>query len=593
MTQPRKEFLTALFRVLDEKRVPYCVLRNYDAIYEEGPSDVDLGIEPEHLLSMKDCLAEAAAATGHHLVLRARYVNVSYVYWHETGGFIRIDMETEIRWRIFPVLSAKAVVGLRRRQDAFYVPHPRHESVILFVAALWRRSISERYRKQLARLHQQLSSPEELRRTFRAVFGRAGEQLAACQARILEDPPGASLWKGARRSIILNSFRDAPGRSALWGNLVFDLKRLWERLRDPAGVSMLYASSTQPPRNLEELFGRIKSLFPMEKTAKLEFHVSPDSLIRRPGLRMRLQRLYVLFKGGLFLRFYELPRDQDIPGPLRTHPRYLYPSRTFVLVENSRFEVYLGHVKTGFMAHLTGSGSAPVSDREIIRFLSVVLERQRLLDLADDRKRGAFVVLVGLDGSGKTTVARTLCCLGPAQETFSRIRYFHWLPRLFKGLYFPLPDFQNTPRKPKRERSLVQSALSTTRLCKNLLWANLAYLFCIRRLVRQGSLVVMDRYYYNYYLDPVSVKYYGPRWLLDLSRRLFPKPDLVVVLKTPTDTLLARKQELSPEEIVRQKNLLEQLPFAARHTLEVDAARPPDVTAREILRKAAEVAAQP
>jgi hypothetical protein len=176
---PRKEFLLALFRILDQKAVPYCVLRNYANIYENTSSDVDVAVEPEHVLRFKDCLTEAAAASNHHLVLRARYINYSYVYWHAEGGFVRVDIETEVRWHIFPVLTAKAIVGLRRRKGAFYIPHPRHESAILWSAAIWRGQLSDRYRSQLARLYEQATTPREFQRTFIASFGAIGRELAA------------------------------------------------------------------------------------------------------------------------------------------------------------------------------------------------------------------------------------------------------------------------------------------------------------------------------------------------------------------------------------------------------------------------------
>jgi hypothetical protein len=82
---PRKDFLLALFRLLDQKAVPYCVLRNYADIYEDESSDIDLAAEPEYVLRLKDSLAEAASASNHHLVLRALFTNYSYVYWHPEG----------------------------------------------------------------------------------------------------------------------------------------------------------------------------------------------------------------------------------------------------------------------------------------------------------------------------------------------------------------------------------------------------------------------------------------------------------------------------------------------------------------------------
>ena len=155
---------------------------------------------------------------------------------------------------------------------------------------------------------------------------------------------------------------------------------------------------------------------------------------------------------------------------------------------------------------------------------------------------------------------------------------------------FPLPAFGNIPRRPKVRGNPWRTLLSAARLLNNGLRARLAYWVRIRPLLRRNSVVLLDRYYYNYYLDPDSVKYSGPAWLVDRMRPLFPRPDLVVLLKAPPDVLLARKQELSEAEIRRQSAVLDHLPFQAAHTLEVAASQPAADIARTILSKILELA---
>jgi len=135
--------------------------------------------------------------------------------------------------------------------------------------------------------------------------------------------------------------------------------------------------------------------------------------------------------------------------------------------------------------------------------------------------RGAMVVLVGLDGSGKTTVARNICSLAAQRERFRKVRYFHWLPSILGRSEIPLPEYRNLPRKPALRPNTLRSWLSAARLFKNIVRANISYLIRVRPLLRAGSLVLVDRYFYNYFLDPVSVKYYGPAWLLERA----PRPD--------------------------------------------------------------------
>jgi hypothetical protein len=585
MTSPRKEFLAAMFRTLEQKAIRYCVLRNYQNIYEDASSDVDLLVAPADLRRTEDCLAVVAAASNHRFVQRGRFALHSCIFWHPEGGLLRIDIQREVRWQIFPVLTAQAILELRRKKGLFWIPDPGHESAILFNAAISRGYLSERYRKRLAILSRQVSGQEQLRRLLHSAFGAVGDRLAACQARILEEEPDPDLWKAARRSLARKIFCDAAACREAFRLLALDIWRFQERVRRPLGISMLCASSAPTPRDVNDLFKQVEFLFP---TKKCTLHPLRQLEGRRPprlGLRLRLRRLYALFKGGLMVPFYDLSSDRDILGVIRSRLFCWQPARSFFCADSARFETWLGHVETGFMADLRSMSRVPVPNECIIQFIATVLAHYRNRPTKNDGKRGCFVVLVGLGGSGKTTVARKLCCLGTEQERFRRIRYFHWLPGIRSDILFPLPEFGDVPRKPKVVSDPWHSLLSAARLLKNGVLVRLAYWVRIRPLLRRNSLVLLDRYFYNYYLDPDSVKSSGPTWMVERMRGLFPQPDLVVVLKAPPDVLLARKQELSETEICRQSAVLDQLQFQAAHTLEVAAGQPAADIARMILHK--------
>jgi len=590
MTSPRQEFLSAMFRILEQKAIRYCVLRNYRNIYEDASSDVDLLVTPEDVRRTEDCLAEAAAVSNHRFVQRGRFALHSCIFWHPEGGLLRIDIQREVRWQIFPVLTAQAILELRRKEGVFYIPDPGHESAVLFNAAISRGYLSERYRKRLAGLFRQVSRHEELRRLLHSAFGAVGNRLAAYQARILEEEPGPGLWKAARWSLARKIFCDAAAFREAFRLLALDIWRFQERVRRPLGISMLCASSAPKPRDLNDLFKQIEFLFPTKKCTLHPFRRLEGRRPPRPGLRLELRRLYALFKGGLMVPFYDLSSDRDILGVIRSGVFRWQPTRSFFCADSARFETWLGHVETGFMADLSSVSRAPVPNDCIIRFISTVLAHYRDQQTKSAGKRGCFVVLVGLDGSGKTTVARQLCCLGTEQERFRRIRYFHWWLGIMPDALFPLPEYGNVPRKPKVGSNPWRLLLSAARLLNNGVRARLAYWVRIRPLLRRNSLVLLDRYYYNYYLDPDSVKYSGSTWLVDRMRPLFPRPDLVVLLRAPPDVLLACKQELSEAEIRRQSAVLDHLQFQAAHTLEVAASRPAADIALTILHKILEIA---
>jgi thymidylate kinase len=590
MSDSRKSFLTTLFLSLERSGIRYCVLRNYNAIYEDDSSDVDMIVEPADVARTRECLVEAAAQTHYKLVHRARYVNYSDVLWHDEGGFLRVDIETEVRWRIFTALSANAVINLRRRHREFYVPHPRHESVILFVAAIWRRHISERYRQQLGHLFSQIKKPAELERTFHAAFGSVGVELARYQASGMGTELPDSVWSRARRSMWRNSLRSAPNRRAMLRYLAMDITRLEERLRFPAGISLLCVSTGEPGVLLQELLRRMEFLYPAQKSARLAFQVPAGNPgVARLTLRLQFERVRTLFKGGVFLRYYSLQDRADVRRVVAFHAWTIYPSRVFICEETQAGETCLAHSKSGFMQTSAPGESTDLAAGRLVQFVCGVMERGVRPSGARPPAQGVSVVLLGLDGSGKTTIARQLCSAAGDQPFCNGVRYFHWIPVPFRRHQIPLADSGLTPRKEVMKASFSRSLASNARLLKNLLVAKLGFRLRVKRLKKRGCLVLMDRYFYNYLLDPVSVKYYGSARLLEWARNHFPAPDLAVVLGAQASILLKRKPELSEPEIRRQSALLESMPLRAGRILRLDATRNPAEIATEIMKAVNEI----
>jgi thymidylate kinase len=594
MIPTRQSFLTTFFASLEANGVRYCLLRNYHDLYADADTDVDLMVSEYSLERFERCLRTAAELTGFHFVHSARYVNYSHVFWHPRAGFIRIDFETDVRWRLFTVLSARELLDRRQRHQEFFIPHPEDESVVLFVTALWRGLLSERYRKQLAALYAACPDPASLRQTLGRAFGAAGETLADFQAQAATGRFDRKLVTRVRLSLVFQAHWRWWRWKALVRNTVSDVIRLGNRVRQPAGVSLLFVSANERPRNFDDLMRRINFLFPPKKCIIQSFDITAQATPRaRWSLRLRWLRLRTLFKGGLFVRAYRLARDADLPKVVSRHARYWYPGRTFVCGEDSAGRLYFAHVSTGFMTASAPQETAAGQDfsGRFVKFISDILERSSGPIGADTRQRGMFCVLVGLDGAGKTTLARNLCDVSVAGGNFHGVRYFHWRPKIFRRVELPLPEFQNRPRKLPLPHNFWNALLSAGRLAKNAALIQLAWRLHVRPLLERGYLVLVDRYCYNYQLDPASVKYAGPPWLLALALKWFPRPDAVIALRAPREVLRQRKQELSDAEILRQTATLDAMPFNARWVVRADASLPAEELARKTMTEIIKAAA--
>ncbi len=181
---------------------------------------------------------------------------------------------------------------------------------------------------------------------------------------------------------------------------------------------------------------------------------------------------------------------------------------------------------------------------------------------------GIHVVLLGADGSGKSTIVSGLAAgLAPA---FRHVASTHLAPALFRSAR---ASHTVTAPHSRRPRSSVGS------LAKAAYWLldySLGYYARIRPALARSTLVLFDRYLLDALVDPTRYRYRGPRWVLRLLWSLIPKPDLVILLDAPTELVRTRKQEVSRAETERQRwayrKLVEALPTG--HI--VDAAQPVD-----------------
>ena len=187
---------------------------------------------------------------------------------------------------------------------------------------------------------------------------------------------------------------------------------------------------------------------------------------------------------------------------------------------------------------------------------------------------GRFVVLVGPDGVGKTTVARALLAQdrGPAA-------YFHFLPPARGPL---LRSLGPAPPPPPKASADGWQVIGWIRIFRNAARCWWGYLGTVRPALKQHWLVIGDRWVYGYIVQPYALKFKGPEVLARAVMRLLPRPDLIVNLAAPAHVIRERKQELTLSQIEEELLAWSALGMANLQTF--DATRLPCDIAREILR---------
>jgi thymidylate kinase len=172
------------------------------------------------------------------------------------------------------------------------------------------------------------------------------------------------------------------------------------------------------------------------------------------------------------------------------------------------------------------------------------------------RPTGLFVVIVGPDGIGKSTmIASVLKTVSPC---FRRRASFHWRPGWIRFNRREVISRGPHDLPPRGRMSSIFAIL--------IYFADywLGYIMGIRVMLARSGLVLFDRYFYDISIDPLRFRIKGCRWLVRLLERMVPQPDLVIVLDASETTVHQRKQELTLEEIRRQRQAYRQLARRSR-----------------------------
>jgi thymidylate kinase len=201
---------------------------------------------------------------------------------------------------------------------------------------------------------------------------------------------------------------------------------------------------------------------------------------------------------------------------------------------------------------------------------------------------GLTVVLCGADGSGKSTAARAV--MDGLGGTFpsEKVRHFHWKPPLFSAR-------RQAARGPATDPHGLPPRHPISSLCffgfhwlEFLLGSRLR----LRPVTFRGGLVLIDRYYYDFFVDQRRYRLSVPLFIVRLGLFFLKKPDLVVLLDAPAEVLQRRKQEVAPAETERQRIAYRELVRGLRHGRVVAVTQPPEKVGADLTRAILDFMAQ-
>lgn len=164
---------------------------------------------------------------------------------------------------------------------------------------------------------------------------------------------------------------------------------------------------------------------------------------------------------------------------------------------------------------------------------------------------GMFIVLLGVDGAGKTTIANEL--MKRYVNAFRKIKHYHSRVRVLKDI--SQIKSKGQPIDASNPHSKKDSAGKLVSLVK-FVYYYLDYMIgnvSITKSRIQSSLVLIERYYFDYYIDTVRYNLNLSTRFLKFFEKFVKKPDAIFILTGDSKILLERKHEITIENIEQQK----------------------------------------
>ena len=195
---------------------------------------------------------------------------------------------------------------------------------------------------------------------------------------------------------------------------------------------------------------------------------------------------------------------------------------------------------------------------------------------------GMTLVVLGADGSGKSTVAAL--AVDKLRATFPPAKGIevHWKPVVFFGQRRRGTGQPNVDPHGQRPRGRVASLLYLTgHWLEFLLGSQLQF----RPVLFRGGLVLIDRYYYDFLIDQRRYRLQVPTAIVRALFFFQKQPDLVFLLDAPADVLQNRKREVSPAETARQVEAYRRLVTELPQGRLLDATQPAENVATGLTRQ--------
>ncbi len=206
---------------------------------------------------------------------------------------------------------------------------------------------------------------------------------------------------------------------------------------------------------------------------------------------------------------------------------------------------------------------------------------------------GLFIVFIGPDGSGKTTIIDHLLIDFKEMFVENKIKKFYWRPFLLPRIAFFFKSFRslkignkkemhneskNPEKNNKKKIKMFLSFLKFFYYLTDFIFGRLKYQYAWSK----GGAIVFDRYYYDNIVYPNRFNFNLPLGVLYFFSKFVKKPDLIFYLYCKPEILISRKKEFSKVEILEQMDKYENLISIFDNVCKIDTSQDKKETMKRI-----------
>lgn len=222
--------------------------------------------------------------------------------------------------------------------------------------------------------------------------------------------------------------------------------------------------------------------------------------------------------------------------------------QTIKFIENGAFEsVELSKLHKSLLKNT----SSLVADLHY-KFFDIKRKIERIM-----HPTGMFIVLLGVDGAGKTTIATKL--KEQYVTAFRKINHYHSRVRILKDISQVKKDAApidaSNPHSKKKQANKLVSIVKFGYYFLDFLMGNI--IISVAKI--KSSLILVERYYYDYSVDKIRYNLNLSNRFLNFFSAFILKPAAIFILTGDSQKLLERKHEISIQEIDEQKQKLEKM----------------------------------